>query len=523
MSTVGFNSIYPMTISTTGNSGVSTHISTTGDGLIPMVSSQPTSSGYGAGLGLDSSYYYDMATYNALSEGDSGYETDDYSAADLLSAGNAEYNPVPGLGENPSVGVGANGRLNFGLTDGIMIATVGVGQGVMFNCKNSETRAKINSANRQARIDTAKMLGIDTTEYNNAVTARQDAKDKLTEVKKEWGKSDQKAEAKKTAKTALKTKKTAQANLDKKIDSFKVGTSNAKTNSLTIPANFNITDSLEVDTKKLNVNGTQIELSDADAKYLSREKKPWYLTEEGFKNSKKKIVDKAITKHNASHGCTTVQIAGGSEITLTAKEMSEYNKGSDKTKTSILKKAAKRTAQAANKADIGTVGSRFKSAFKSNVLMAAAGNLINSGITAFSEYEQTGELGKQTVKSLATGTVNTVITSAATAIGTALFPGVGTVAGFLIGSVLGGVSSWASTKLCEAVSNNIPGWSDQEIAEENAAKAAKKAGATTGTGSAQVITSAQLEAQLSQMSEAEQETFIAQVQQAVQAGQIVIQ
>ena len=189
-------------------------------------------------------------------------------------------------------------------------------------------------------------------------------------------------------------------------------------------------------------------------------------------------------------------------------------------KLDILKEAAGKAAGKVSK------GKQFLQNCKSTVVMNALSNLLTVGVTGWSEYQQTGELGKATIKSAITGVVNTVVTTGVSAACSLIAGPLGVV----VGGVVGGAATTLVNKASNWICSKIPGWSDEEIAQENAEKAAKKNGtyvdpaqATAQASGVPVITSSQLNEQLNQMTSAEQSEFMAQIQEAIQAGQIVLQ
>lgn len=286
---------------------------------------------------------------------------------------------------------------------------------------------------------------------------------------------------------------------------------------------------------KLTLDGVDVELTAEQAQKLKEAQ-----NSKLFKNSKTtKVVQEIAAEHNKNAKPTvTAELNGKTcSIPLDADDAVQFKKNQDiidntksnwskhkaqKANNKLLKNAAQKAA------NVGTTskGALFKQSWKGGLASNICMNVLNVGVTGFSEIQQTGELGKQTTKALVTGIVNTLATTTLTA-ACSIIPG-GPVVAAIVGTVAGGAITTGINKLSSWICSKIPGWSDEEIAQENAEKAAKKNGTFVDPSQAQasgpaVITSSQLEAQLSQMTSDEQATFMAQLQEAIQAGQIVLQ
>lgn len=561
MSLIGSTSLYPITNSSTGNMTVSTRISTTGGSDIIPMTSNTYHYPYSTSLGLGSSYYSDLSMYNALA--DTGQQAQGMGGedGDILSSSNAVYEPMVqgSLGYNTTQT--ATNPWAWGVTDWISAGMMGVGLGFGGYNMAKNNAAQLFQSSSDAKIKMAGMFGIDTRDYERNVSAKTKADSQVEDLSKEWGKSKEKKVAKTAAKQATSKANKAGKDLDQAIAATQTDENLKK---------FELNDNLStaskdtvIDTKNINKTSWNDQINSSGGNKLGKGSR---LTLDGvvveltaeqaqklkeaqnsklFKNSKTtKVVQEIAAEHNKNAKPTvTAELNEKTcSIPLDADDAVQFKKNQDiladknsgtwskkkaqKANNKLLKNAAQKAA------NVGTTskGALFKQSWKGGLASNICMNVLNVGVTGFTEYQQTGEIGKQTTKALVTGIVNTLATTTLTA-ACSIIPG-GPVVAAIVGTVAGGAITTGINKLSSWICSKIPGWSDEEIAQENAEKAAKKNGTYVDPSQAQaqpqasgpaVITSSQLEAQLSQMTSDEQATFMAQLQEAIQAGQIVLQ
>lgn len=476
MSLIGSTSLYPITNSSTGNMTVSTRISTTGGSDIIPMTSNTYHYPYSTSLGLGSSYYSDLSMYNALADTGQQAQGMGVEDGDILSSSNAVYEPMVqgSLGYNTTQT--ATNPWAWGVTDWISAGMMGVGLGFgSYNmAKNTETQ--IFDATTKTKLGMAKLFGADTTKYQEAIDEKTKAEELYEKETKKWTNSQ--------AKDAKKQIKKAKAEVNQR----------GKTLDNTIDTQLadNISEFQAADDNAVSAN-----FGKGQVKIDLDEKGRRKFDEITNKLKNKQLTDAQREKLNTK-------------------------------KSDLLKKYAEKQVKASTNAP--SKGALFKQSWKGGLASNICMNVLNVGVTGFTEYQQTGEIGKQTTKALVTGIVNTLATTTLTA-ACSIIPG-GPVVAAIVGTVAGGAITTGINKLSSWICSKIPGWSDEEIAQENAEKAAKKNGTYVDPSQAQaqpqasgpaVITSSQLEAQLSQMTSDEQATFMAQLQEAIQAGQIVLQ
>lgn len=442
-------------------------------------------------MGLGSSYYSDLSMYNALADTGQQAQGMGVEDGDILSSSNAVYEPMVqgSLGYNTTQT--ATNPWAWGVTDWISAGMMGVGLGFGGYNMAKNNAAQLFQSSSDAKIKMAGMFGIDTTDYEKKVSEKTTADSKVEDLSKEWGKSKEKKDAKTAAKKATSKANKVGKDLDKSIAATQTDENLIK---------FKLNDNLSTASKDTVI--------DTNAK-------PTVTAE-----LNRKTCTIPLDADDA------VQFKKNQDILADKNSGPWSKKKAQKANNKLLKNAAQKAA------NVGTTskGALFKQSWKGGLASNICMNVLNVGVTGFTEYQQTGEIGKQTTKALVTGIVNTLATTTLTA-ACSIIPG-GPVVAAIVGTVAGGAITTGINKLSSWICSKIPGWSDEEIAQENAEKAAKKNGTYVDPSQAQaqpqasgpaVITSSQLEAQLSQMTSDEQATFMAQLQEAIQAGQIVLQ